>query len=194
MGIYTTLGYLEYGLPTTEEENYHAQALNSEHIWLMHFDGAKSKCEAGVGVVLQALNGVTHTFSYKLNFSCTNNVVEYEALTLGLIKAIKMKVGTLQVKGDSKLIINQVKDLFSVNHPQLKNYRDRIWMLLEHFQAFSIGYIPREDNQLADSLVVTTSLIEIGASNPLSGFPIEIVTRPAVQDNIDHWQIFLDND
>lgn len=44
MGIYTIPGDLEYGLPTTEEKNYHAQALNSEKIWLMHFDGANSKC------------------------------------------------------------------------------------------------------------------------------------------------------
>lgn len=160
----------------------------------MHFDGAKSKCRAGAGVVLQAPNGVTHTFSYKLNFSCTNNVAEYEALTLGLIKAIKMKVGALQVKGDSKLIINQVKDLYSVNHPRLKNYRDRIWLLLEHFKAFSIGYTPWEENQLEDSLAVATSLIEIGASNPLSGFPIDIVTYPAVPNNIKHWQVFSDDE
>lgn len=65
-----------------------------------------------------------------------------------------MKVGALQVKGDYELIINQVKDLYSVNHPRLKNYRDRIYLLLEHFQAFSIGYTPREENQLVDSLAV----------------------------------------
>lgn len=52
MGTYTILGDLEYGLPTAEEENYHAQALKSEQIWLMHFDGAKLKGGAGVGVFL----------------------------------------------------------------------------------------------------------------------------------------------
>lgn len=30
--------------------------------------------------------------------------------------------------------------------------------------------------------------------NPLSRFPIEIVTYPTIPDNIDHWQIFSDDE
>lgn len=152
----------------------------------MHFDGANLECGAGARVVLQALDGVTHTFSYKIKFLNMNNMVKYEALTLGLIKSIEMKVATLQVRGDSKLVINQVRYLYVVNHPQLKNYRDQVWLLLENFQAFLIGYIPWEENQLEDSLASIASWIVIGVPNTPSGFPIEKITHPTVLDNIDH--------
>ncbi|KAH9314540.1 hypothetical protein KI387_023167, partial [Taxus chinensis] len=44
-------------------------------------------------------------FSFKLNFECTNNIVEYEALLLGLRIAWKYGIKDIIVKGDSKLII-----------------------------------------------------------------------------------------
>jgi ribonuclease HI len=44
-------------------------------------------------------------YSYKLNFQCTNNIVEYEALMLGLkwLKTLDAKI--ISVRGDFELII-----------------------------------------------------------------------------------------
>jgi len=45
-----------------------------------------------------------------LEFECTNNIVEYEALVQGLYKEIGLNIKYLQVFGDSKIIIKQVRN------------------------------------------------------------------------------------
>ena len=49
--------------------------------------------------------------SFKLNFKTTNNVVEYEALILGLEDARGMGITHISVYGDSELIV-QIKNLY----------------------------------------------------------------------------------
>ena len=43
------------------------------------------------------------------NFEATNNVAEYEALLLGIKIAKDMGIKLLNIKGDSDLIVQQVK-------------------------------------------------------------------------------------
>ena len=47
----------------------------------MSFDGSCGKAGSGAGVWIHKTN---QGHSYKLDFQCTNNIVEYEALLLGL--------------------------------------------------------------------------------------------------------------
>jgi ribonuclease HI len=44
-----------------------------------------------------------------LDFKATNNMAEYEALIFGISIALSLGVRQLLVKGDSQLIIKQVK-------------------------------------------------------------------------------------
>lgn len=43
--------------------------------------------------------------AYRLEFQCTNNIVEYESLIQGLYKSIGLNVKYLQVYGDSEIVI-----------------------------------------------------------------------------------------
>ena len=52
--------------------------------------------------------------SCRLEFECTNNTAEYEALFHGLYKIIGLNVKYLKVYGDSEIVIRQVKNLFIV--------------------------------------------------------------------------------
>jgi len=54
----------------------------------------------------------TKAFSYKLSFDCTNNMVEYEVMILGLRVLKELGAKRIAVHGDSKLIINQVKGIY----------------------------------------------------------------------------------
>eukprot|EP00253_Pinus_taeda_P002923 PITA_02923 len=45
----------------------------------------------------------------RLEFDCTNNTAEYEALVQGLYKAIRLNVKYLQVFRDSKIVVKQVQ-------------------------------------------------------------------------------------
>ena len=65
------------------------------------FDGASSKESVGVGVVFISPSQEVISLSYNLEFETKNNVVEYEALVLGLREAKYMKIEELSVFGDA---------------------------------------------------------------------------------------------
>ena len=52
-----------------------------------------------------------------LEFKATNNMAEYEVLMFGLTQALSLGVRQLLVKGDSQLIIKQVRGDCSCNNP-----------------------------------------------------------------------------
>jgi ribonuclease HI len=56
--------------------------------WTLYFDGSKSNEGAGVGCILKDPSGNKTLIACRLEFDCTNNVAEYEALIQGLRKAI----------------------------------------------------------------------------------------------------------
>jgi hypothetical protein len=58
-----------------------------EGCWRMSFDGACSSSRSGVGIVLVSLDKIIHPHPIILEFSCTKNEAEYEALIQGMILA-----------------------------------------------------------------------------------------------------------
>ena len=52
-----------------------------------------------------------------LEFKATNNMAEYEALIFGLTQALPLGIRQLLAKGDSQLIIKQVRGDCSCNNP-----------------------------------------------------------------------------
>lgn len=80
-------------------------AISGDQEWRMTFDGSSTTINGGAGVVLVSSGGACYSFSFKLDFPCTNNEVEYEALTIGLFIAAKMGIFNLCVQGNSHLII-----------------------------------------------------------------------------------------
>jgi ribonuclease HI len=107
-----------------------------EGSWTLEFDGAHSSSGSGVGVVFLSPDKEATYFSYRLEFDCTNNIVEYEALLLGLNLTIDMKINFLHIRGDSYLIVSQVKRDFSAKKPRLKQYRDVVWDVMKNFDEF----------------------------------------------------------
>jgi hypothetical protein len=68
-----------------------------------------------------------------------------------------------------------------------------VWDLIDNFfSAFNISFIPREENTLADSLVVSASLFKIPLP-PKIKYEVEIRYRPYFLDNIKHWKVFEDD-
>jgi ribonuclease HI len=128
-------------------------------IWTLYFDGSKSQEGSGAGCILIDPRGRRHSLSCRLEFECTNNTTEYEALVQGLKKAIDLNVKELKVFGDSKIIIRQVRNMIHCNSPHLKNYQQEVHRLIERFEVFNITAIPRAKNTLSDSLATTASRV-----------------------------------
>ena len=61
--------------------------------------------------------------SFKLGFSCSNNVAEYEAYLTRLTIALNIRVKHMRVLGDSNLVVSQVKGDFALKEQSLAAYR-----------------------------------------------------------------------
>jgi ribonuclease HI len=70
-----------------------------------------------VGVLLLTPSGEQFNYMVHLDFKATNNMAGYEALIFGLSTALSLGVRQLLVKGDSQLIIKQVKGECICNDP-----------------------------------------------------------------------------
>ncbi len=90
------------------EESQSKKPTSEEGIWKLYFNSACSREGSGAGVLLISPSGKKSSFSYKLTFENINNTDEYEALLLGLEEAKSMKISSLEVFGDSELVIKKV--------------------------------------------------------------------------------------
>lgn len=165
-----------------------------ETLWTLEFDGSCSNSGSGVGVVLISPSREIFPFSFKLDFHNTNNTAEYEALLLGLQEAKEKGIRQLKAKGDAELIVKQVRKQFSVKNDRLRHYRNLVWDEIESFEAFSIEFVPRAQNTKADSLAVSASLLLPHPEFKNNTYRIEVLYRPRVPDNINHWQVFNDDE
>ena len=107
----------------------------------MYFDGASTQSSAGVGVLLISPSKENIHLSYKLDFKTTNNIVEYEALLLGVKSSKEMGIMCMRIFGDVDLIIHQVNNTFQAKNVRLKAYRDEVWKLRDSFMFFELSYI-----------------------------------------------------
>jgi len=82
----------------------------------------------------------------------TNNQAEYAALIRALEAADEYDFDEIDVRGDSQLIVKQVRGEWNANDPELRERRVRVRELLERFDRWSIGHVPREINERADDL------------------------------------------
>jgi ribonuclease HI len=78
-----------------------------------------------------------------LDFSCTNNIAEYEALLLRLQKLKAMGIRRAILKTVSQVISSHVDKSGKARDPKLEKYLDAIRRLEASFEGFSVKNIPR---------------------------------------------------
>ncbi|XP_020421404.1 uncharacterized protein LOC109949711 [Prunus persica] len=120
--------------------------------WMIFFDGSARKDGAGVGVVFVSRERHVLPYLFSLSELCSNNVAEYQALIMGLQMAVEMKISSLEVYGDSMLVINQLLTHYDVRKDDLIPYHQLATQLLERFDFVTLEHVPRKDNQMADAL------------------------------------------
>ena len=92
------------------------------HPWKVFVDDASSAVGAGVGIVIITLEGIKLEHSFRLGFRASNNVVEYEALLVGLRVVLDMGAQEVEIYLDSRLVVGQVHGSFEARDPQMKEY------------------------------------------------------------------------
>jgi hypothetical protein len=135
--------------------------------WTVFCDGSWGTFGAGAAAVLVAPSKVKTCFAVKLDFSCTDNIAEYEALLLGLWKLRAMGIRrAIHMDKSSK-----------ARDPKLEKYLDAVRRLEASFEGFSVKNIPRGENEDADLLAKSAAQ---GLPLPSEVF-FEAIKAPSVE-------------
>jgi ribonuclease HI len=120
----------------------------------LEFDGGSrgNPGPAGIGVVVRAADGTPLVTLGRFIGTCTNNVAEYRALITAMEEAKKLGAKKILIRGDSELIIKQMKGEYRVKHPDMKVLYEEAQDLIHQFDSAKIEHNLRHKNELADRL------------------------------------------
>lgn len=82
----------------------------------------------------------------------TNNVAEYRGLIAGLRAARDLGASEVEVRMDSKLVVEQMSGRWQVKHPGLRPLAAEAAGLLREFDSARVVWVPRDRNTHADAL------------------------------------------
>ncbi len=121
---------------------------------ILYADGAArgNPGPAGAGAVLLDAEGHVIAELTKHLGHATNNVAEYTALIIGLEEAQRRGVDEIDVRMDSKLVVEQMNGRWKIKHPNMKPLAGRAGELWSSFPTRSITHVPRDENAIADAL------------------------------------------
>ncbi|CAL2229476.1 unnamed protein product [Prunus armeniaca] len=123
-------------------------AVTEEEPWTLYFDGSST------------------ALSFKLDFPCTNNVAEYEALIMGLSTAREMGAERMKIIGHSNLVLTQLQGSFAVKEVTLAPYRTAAERLINSFKQIVMEHIPGVTNRYADALATLGSNLSFVQEQP----------------------------
>jgi ribonuclease HI len=125
--------------------------------YILIFDGG-SKGNPGWGygsyAITRVQDGAQRVERLQFGDGYTSNEAEYDTLVAALQDLIeRIKEGgrqpqefALEVRGDSTLVINQVRGTWKAKEPRMKDRRDRCIRLLRRFGAMELKTQPREES------------------------------------------------
>jgi ribonuclease HI len=125
--------------------------------WKLHFDGSACISGCGVGTIIISPSGAVFEALSWLDYKCTNNQIEYEALLFGLQILHDMRVKHVEAYGDSLLVVQQVSKVCQCLNGSLNAYLDKCLDIISCMDEFVIYHVPREENPKANALAQQAS-------------------------------------
>ena len=121
---------------------------------IAHTDGGArgNPGPAGYGVVIHDARGTKVAALSSYLGKQTNNFAEYQALIAALEYAIEHGPKALKVISDSELLVRQIKGIYKVKEPTLRDLHGRAKELISKLEWFEIEHVLRGHNREADEL------------------------------------------
>jgi ribonuclease H / adenosylcobalamin/alpha-ribazole phosphatase len=147
---------------------------------------------AGYGaVVLEEGTGEVLLERYASLGVTTNNVAEYQGLIAGLRAAAELGATRVDVRMDSKLVVEQMSGRWQIKNPGLRPLAAEAAKLVDGFAAVTFDWIPRERNKLADALA-NRAMDEaagkpVGSAAPSSGTGSSAFAEPTEPKAPKNW-------
>lgn len=121
-------------------------------MWIVHVDGAWGASGAGVAAILTLPSGIKLGYVARLEFQCTNNTAEYEAVILELSKLRALSARRAVIKTDSQVIAGHIEKSFEAREPELQKYLQLVCKIEAFFLGITTKSIPHSENSEADEL------------------------------------------
>jgi len=128
---------------------------DTPHDWVvMYADGGSrgNPGPAGYGSVVLAPDGTVLAERAASLGRVTNNVAEYSGLIAGLEAARELGASRVDVRMDSKLVVEQMSGRWQVKHPDMKPLARKASGLVRDFEKVTFEWVPRAQNTHADRL------------------------------------------
>src|SRR5215467_10341298 len=121
---------------------------------LAHTDGGArgNPGPAGYGVVIHDSGGNKVAALSEYLGRQTNNFAEYQALIAALEYSVQHGPKAIKVISDSELMVRQIKGIYKVKDPTLRDLHARASQLIRQFEWFEIEHVLRGKNREADEL------------------------------------------
>jgi ribonuclease HI len=87
-----------------------------------------------------------------LEYFCTNNQADYEAILLGLQILNSMGVKHVEAFGVSLLTVHQITSTFQCFDESLDAYIDKCLEIIALFDDFTVHHVSRDENIVANDL------------------------------------------
>lgn len=105
----------------------------------------------GIFITNDAWDSIEKRFKYI--WIATNNIAEYTAALLGIKRAIELGATSIELRADSKLVIEQLSGNYKVKNPELKKIFSDIGRVVEDWWwEIVFTHVFREQNTEADRL------------------------------------------
>jgi ribonuclease HI len=109
-----------------------------DEAWTLFCDGLWGTFGAGAAAILISPSKIRTCYVARLEFNCTNNIAEYEALLLGLRKLKAMGIRRAILKSDSQVIIGHIDKRSKARDLKLEKYLDTVRRMEASFEGFSV--------------------------------------------------------
>jgi ribonuclease HI len=153
------------------------ERIKDEEAWIVFCDGSWGTFGAGASAILISPSKIRTCYAARLEFRCTNNITEYEALLLGLQNLRAMGLRRAILKSDSQVITGHIDKSSRARDPKLEKYLDIVRRMEASFEGFFVKNIPRGENEHADLLAKSAAQ---GLPLPSEVF-FETIKAPSVE-------------
>ena len=97
--------------------------LTNHKLWTLYSYTSMNTHGLDVHCLLIEPCGIQNYLSYHLESKCTDNDAKYEALIQGVRKEVNLKVKSIEIFCDSKLVIKQVRNSIFSTFYHINNYQ-----------------------------------------------------------------------
>ena len=127
---------------------------------ILYFDGGcknNSYGPTGYGFYIESASGEKLIQGYGFDSAKrSSNYMQYSGLIEGLRWAQRLLVEQVEIRGDSSLIINQIRGTYRVENKSLKMCCDKVRLIMSEDDGveFLFGQISRAENEMADKMAI----------------------------------------